>query len=237
MHRNDKWNQLLSKLKPGDKSFWKISRNLRGKHNSNIPYFIEGSRKIVADYEKAQKLLKCFSESHNLTSNFKHSIDKTVNRKVKSFKSTNMEHDNIEFTTIEELNYYITSLKSTKSPGLDEVSNNLIKNLPQQAVKLLANIFNSCLKLNYFPTQFKRTKVVAILKPNKPKHCPKSYRPISLLSNLGKLFEKIILNRLNDSIGNLSLIAKEQFGFKKGHSAVHQINRITNIIQNNKRRK
>lgn len=45
------------------------------------------------------------------------------------------------------------------------------------------------------------------------------------------------MNRLHDFIGNSSIITDEQFGFKKHHSAVHQINRITNIIKANKHRK
>ena len=99
---------------------------------------------------------------------------------------------------------------------------------------LINIIFNNCLQLNYLPKVFKKAKVIAILKPNKTKNNPCNYRPISLLSSLGKLYEKIIHKRLCAAIANTSIIANEQFGFKKQHSAVHQINRIVSIVQTNK---
>lgn len=81
---------------------------------------------------------------------------------------------------------------------------------------------------------FKTTKVIAIHKPNKPKDHPTSYRPISLLSNLGKLFEKIIHKRIIEYASDNSIVCSEQFGFKKEHSTIHQINRIKNNITINK---
>lgn len=235
--RNGKWNKLLKSLRPGDKSFWKISRSLRGKRNRNIPYFLQGNRKIVTDNEKAEQLSITFSASNNLTCTYKHSIDKVVNSEVDRFKRAEVDSHVVPSTSLNELNFLIASLRATKSPGLDDVSNVLIKNLPPKAVQLLVIIFNSCLKVNYFPKHFKKAKVIAILKPNKPKYDPSSYRPISLLSNLGKLLEKIIQKRLCDFTENTSIIASEQFGFKKQHSAVHQVSRITNIVKGNKVRK
>ena len=122
-------------------------------------------------------------------------------------------------TSVSEINTLIASLKPSKSSGLDGVSNVLIKRLPPKAVKLLNIIFNNWLQLNYFPKVFKKAKVIAIPKPNKCKNNPCNYRLISLLSSLGKLYEKIIHKRLCALIANT-------FGFKKQHSAVHQINRI-----------
>lgn len=125
-------------------------------------------------------------------------------------------------------------MKSSKSPGLDEVPNILLKKLPGKAIKFLVTIFNSCLRFNYFPSAFKKAKIIAIHKANKPANDPKSYRPISLLSNLGKVYEKLLYFRVNDFITEHNIILKEQFGFKREHSTVHQINRIKNKIVTNK---
>lgn len=235
--RNKKWQNMLSKLKPGDKNFWKISRYLRGKHNKRIPYFTQGNTKIITDNEKSELLAETFSAANNLTSNYSHSFDKTVNSSANKLKKANVLFENSNLISFNEINSLISQLNATKSPGLDDVSNILIKNLPSKAVQCIMIIFNSCLKISYFPSHFKKAKVIAIPKPNKPKHNPNSYRPISLLSNLGKLFEKVIRNRIHDFIENTSIIVNEQFGFKKQHSAVHQINRIVNIIKSNKRKK
>ena len=65
--------------------------------------------------------------------------------------------------------------------------------------------------------------------------CASSYRPISLLSSIGKIFERIIRDKLNNHLTDHSIISDEQFGFREEHSTVHQIKRIVGIIKRNKR--
>lgn len=235
--RNSKRCHLLSNLKPGDKSFWKISRSLRGVSKNQIPFINYGNTKLTSDTDKAEALANTFAQSNNLTSHYKHSIDKHITKTISDFKNSNPSLHTAEFTSICEVQNILSSLKPSKSPGFDNVSNVLLKKLPFKALKLLVMIFNSCIKLNYFPNKFKNAKVVAICKPNKSKNDPNSYRPISLLNNVGKIFEKIIHSRLNDFVNSNGILAEEQFGFKKEHSTTHQINRIKNIILHNKKNK
>ncbi len=56
---------------------------------------------------------------------------------------------------------------------------------------------------------------------------PESYRPISLLSTLGKLTKKFILIEIDQHIENNNIIIPYQFGFRKSLSAPHQVYRIT----------
>lgn len=83
----------------------------------------------------------------------------------------------------------------------------------------------------YFPRKWQLANVVAIPKPHKDLSKPESFRPISLLSNLGKIFEKIILRRLNKFIDQNNTIPAVQFGFRPGHSTVHQLVRVTNYVK------
>ena len=68
-----------------------------------------------------------------------------------------------------------------------------------------------------------------ILKPGKLPNEVKSYRPISLLPVISKIFEKILLKRLKSVIENL--IPDHQFGFRSKHSTIDQVHRITDIIE------
>lgn len=233
--RNRKWSNLLENITPGDKRFWRLSSSLRGKRKNKIPHFEIGNDKLVSDSEKAESLANTFSQSHYLTMNYAHPSESKINNRAEKFKREPPNVNNAEYITESELKNILLQLKSSKSPGFDDVPNILLKNLPEKALKLLVTIFNSCICFNYFPSTFKRAKVVAVLKPNKPKNIPSSYRPISLLSNLGKIFEKCIHSRLNEHVTSNNLLAIEQFGFKKEHSTVHQIKRIQNKITINKR--
>lgn len=128
-------------------------------------------------------------------------------------------------------------MKVKKAPGIDGITNILIKRLPPDAVEFLTKIINGCIDLCYFPTQFKTAKIIPILKPTKDRNCAISYRPISLLSSIAKIFERIIRSRLNVFLTEKSVIKDEQFGFREEHSTVQQIQRIINIIRDNKKRR
>ncbi|GBM25926.1 hypothetical protein AVEN_75422-1 [Araneus ventricosus] len=67
-------------------------------------------------------------------------------------------------------------------------------------------------------------------KPNQNHKLPGSYRSISLLSNIAKLYEKILLKRLNDYYNKNNIIPNEQFGFRTSHSCTQQLLRVANKI-------
>lgn len=232
--RNRQWSYLLENMTPGDKKFWKVSRSLRGKRKMQLPPLEVGNDKLVSDEEKAEILANTFLNSHILTQNYKHPSEHNILRTVENFNSNPPDGSNVVLITESELTSILLQIKATKAPGLDNIPNILLKNLPEEAVKLLVRIFNSCMKLNYFPSEFKKAKVVAVHKASKPRNNPSSYRPISLLSNLGKIYEKCILYRMNEFAVANNLIIKEQFGFKRDHSTVHQTKRICNKILLNK---
>ena len=98
--------------------------------------------------------------------------------------------------TSEDTNKALKSLKNKTSPGEDTIPYIALKNLPEPAIEQLIKIFDICLKIGYFPKKWKCAIGKMIQKPNKPKDNPASYRPISLLNCMGKLFEKIISNRI-----------------------------------------
>ena len=84
-----------------------------------------------------------------------------------------------------------------------------------------------------FPAAWKEATVIGIHKPNKHRSDPSAYRPISLLSSLGKIYERLLLARLHSHIDSRGLLIDEQFGFRAGHSCVQQVHRITEHVLSN----
>lgn len=135
--------------------------------------------------------------------------------------------------TPNETYQHIRTIKKRIAPGIDNIPNFAIKLLPQKAIVLLTKIFNSCTSLSYFPKYWKTSIIVPVHKPLKPQTDPKSYRPISLLTQFSKIYEACLLTRIRSHIEENNIIPPQQFGFRPQHNSSQQLLRLTTQIQNN----
>ncbi|GBO98417.1 Probable RNA-directed DNA polymerase from transposon X-element [Eumeta japonica] len=76
----------------------------------------------------------------------------------------------------------------------------------------------------------KEAELIGIHKPGKPRDLPASYRPISLLSGLAKLFERVLKTRPSNHLSGKGLIIDEQFGFRPAHLCPQQVLRLVEYI-------
>ncbi|XP_015438110.1 PREDICTED: uncharacterized protein LOC107193219 [Dufourea novaeangliae] len=134
------------------------------------------------------------------------------------------------FTSTIKLRLTFRKLNGKKSASFDEIPNIVLKNLPTRYIYYYAIIFNNCLNLGYFPSAWKTAKLITIKKKDKEGNNPTSYRPISLLPNISKVFETIINNAINSHCTEKNIIPETQFGFRFHHSTVHAITKFTSDI-------
>lgn len=113
-----------------------------------------------------------------------------------------------------------------KSAGFDHISIFTLKHLTPNFIRNLTIIFNNALNLGYFPAVWKQEKILAIPKKSTANSASNNFRPISLLSNLGKLYESIINDLIIDFSAN-KIIPDNQFGFRQGHFTIHAIHKLT----------
>lgn len=137
--------------------------------------------------------------------------------------------------SVDEVNLALMQTKTGKAAGFDCVYAEFLVHLGPRARRWLSSFFSNILSSNKLPDSFKRTKVIALLKPGKPAEAPDSYRPISLLSVTFKLFERLLYNRIADKINEV--IPREQAGFRIGRSCTDQVLSLTNFIENGFQRK
>ena len=124
--------------------------------------------------------------------------------------------------TMNEIEDAIDELVSGKSPGLDGISNEILKKASVIIVPLLYRLFNCALEHKYFPEQWSVALIIPIHKAG-PVNDPNNYRGISLLSCVGKLFTKLICKRLTHWAAENDGISDVQGGFVKGKSTIDQI--------------
>jgi len=108
----------------------------------------------------------------------------------------------------------------------------MLKELDFSIIIKLNCIFIAMLRLSYFPQSWKLSHVLPICKPGKDPRNPSSYRPISLLSCLSKIFEKLMLSRLQNYISSINILPNYQFGFRSQFSTSQQLLRVSELIAN-----
>jgi hypothetical protein len=231
--RNLMFSGKLQEFQSNDPNMWSISKLLKNK-NKTYPPFSHQNGILITDEEKANALGEAFFSFHKVSESIpdNDTISDSVQQSIDTISNTHIEKDSVELCSANEIGTIIRKLKKSKSPGFDNFNNKHLKNLPRKALVFLSIIFNACFMLSYFPDKWKHAKVIGIPKPGKDKSCTSNYRPISLLSVVGKILEKLIKNRLNMHVESKNIIPDIQFGFRAKHSTSHQIFRLIKYIKN-----
>ena len=121
-------------------------------------------------------------------------------------------------TTTAEVKQHLLLVDVKKALGPDGISPYTLKMCASQLAHPLALLFQNCLHSQTWPTTWKKARVVAVHK-KKSRTSPENYRPISLLSTIGKIFEKVLANRITSFLELHHLLSPKQFGFRQNMSA------------------
>jgi hypothetical protein len=133
------------------------------------------------------------------------------------------------FTTL-ELSSVISSFNSKKAPGHDGFNAPIISRIYTVMSALLLPLFNLCLTIGHFHTEWKTVVVKLIPKPGQTEGTHKANRPISLLPLLGKCLEKMISRRLSWYALTRRWISEDQFAFQPDRRAEDALVALTKII-------
>ena len=129
-----------------------------------------------------------------------------------------------------ELLKEIKRLNPRKLSGADNIGARLVQLCPTVFAENLTKIYNNAMAKGEYPAQLKMAKVIALYKKGE-KYKLGNYRPISLLSCLNKLFEKILCKRLVRFLEINHILFDYQFGFRKLHSTTLALIEFTDNIR------
>ena len=122
-------------------------------------------------------------------------------------------------------------LKRGKAPGPDTIHNEVLRlGTTTSLFHHLARLFASSIQLSYIPTAWKLVTLCMLLKPDKPITLTTSYRPISLISSIMKLFERVLEQRLRSHLEHIGFINKHQSGFRRAKSTDDHLFRLSQSI-------
>ena len=160
----------------------------------------------------------------NINPSHKHFSDFLKNRTQNSFF--------LRPTNKSEIQNMISSLDSNKSVGPNSIPTKILKLLKNDIFSQLADIFNISFSTGVFPTILKVVKVGPVYKKDF-KLDFSNYRPISLLSNIEKILERLMCNRTYNFFTKNNLIYSLPFGFRQQYSTLYALISLTECIRIN----
>ena len=114
------------------------------------------------------------------------------------------------------------TLDSKNKSGPDRISHRMLKMSSEKIAKPLKTIFNKSLSQGKYPPAWKITHVIAIFKKGNSS-LPSNYRPISFISCLGKVMERVVYKHVYNHLHSSKLIYEYQSGFLPKHPTVHEL--------------
>lgn len=212
------------------KTYWKIMKMLikssKGSYNipplKNIINNTASDEFVYQDDEKCELLNKYFSLISTLEEN---------NVPLPEFeqKTDNLISDIVVERS--EIIDVINILNPNKASGPDIISHKMLKICPEKIAIPLQIIFNKSLCQCKYPSGWKIANVTAIFKKGDTS-LPSNYRPISLISCVGKVMERVIYKHVYNHLQKHKLIYEYQSGFLPKNSTVHQLIELYNSIVN-----
>ncbi|KAK2723435.1 hypothetical protein QYM36_001939 [Artemia franciscana] len=130
---------------------------------------------------------------------------------------------------IEELYHVINKLPKNKSPGLDGITNDVIKEMGPKSKEFLCHLYNMCLAKARLPRAWDTSLIVPILKQGRNSLIPDNYRPISLTTVFRKILEHLIKHRIEEKIDKA--LSRRQVGFRKKRSTIDAVVKLENEIK------
>ena len=225
------WETFTTTVKDRNDAYIRYKILCKRKEHTALPSLNINGKWTNSTAESAQELLKTNTPDllRPLTQEHTH-----IESRVESFLNN---HSTIPGTVEEEPPIKLTEVRQAireqnpgKAPGLDGIPGIVYKQTVDILSPLLTKIFNKLFEKGEFPATWSKAKVIFIKKPNKPSTDPSAHRPISLLPIVGKLYEKVILHRLNWHTRKNNLTDDNQFGFQKGISAEQAGLKLVNSI-------
>ena len=224
MAEEDYYKYKLISLSNNPKANWKAINGLLGKKMSGISdHFLIGDCDVYDEFTIANNFNQYFVE-------YPKDLCDNVSPYLNDYSQIiPLANDLFEFDycTSNEIKLVISNIK--EGGNLDDIPVMFLKMCNALISDILCNLFNRCIDENTYPEIFKLAKITPIFKKGLTYRI-ENHRPISILCNIGKIFDSIIHDRLTNYFIDGGILSSNQFGFRKDMNTelacIHLVNMI-----------
>ena len=234
----------------------KLSRLSKANHYNN--FFIENKNNLLKTWEGVKAIINSKKKTRQDINSIKHdgkiltdkkqisevlnnyftTIPKEIEEKVvkpKTNFNSYLQNPTLNSffmtpTTSEEIENKIASLRNNKANGPASIPTKVLKECKHELSKPLEIIINLSFTNGVFPDSLKTSNVKPIFKSGDKSKCT-NYRPIALLSNISKIIEKLVHDRIYSFLEKENILYTHQYGFRLNRSTTHTLIYTTETIR------
>ena len=242
----EKFCNSISLETDSNESWHRIKNFLKPKGQRDYPTLQHASKVAKINADKAQLFAESVErhfgiESVHFDSNHFNEVNKFIEDNYQHFYppedpddyrfDVGNEHELVADVDAQTLTKLVKFLKRGKAPVPDTIHNEVLRlGTTTSLFHHLARLFTSSIQLGSIPTAWKLGTLRMLLKPDKLITLTTSYRPISLISSIMKLFERVIEQRLRSHLEHIRFINKHQSGFRRAKSTDDHLFRLSQSI-------
>lgn len=214
-------NYLLKDENLRSKRWWHVAKSYLNKNkSSSYPPIHYNNIKITDNKEKAQAFNDHFQSYSNINDS---------DASIPEFACNNNPKLSEIKINYDDVNDLIKCIDTSKATGPDLITPRMLKEAGISIVPSLTELFKLSLNINKFPASWKIANVVPIYKKDDPSII-NNYRPVSLLSCVGKLLERVVFKYVFNYFHDNKLITPKQSGFMPGDSTVNQLAHLYHLF-------
>lgn len=208
------------------KKYWSIVKNIYGnKVKSSIPTLVDNNTQYSTPLEKATLLNDYFAEQSTLP-------PESPTYSLPLFQYVTDSRLSYVNFTVQNIKTILEQLPVGKACGSDGVSNRLLRMCSSSIAAPLCNMFQSSMDRGIFPESWKEANISSVYKKLED-FLKTNYRPISLLSCISKVMERVVFNEIYNYCVINRLFNERNSGFKHGDSTVYQLTNIVHRLYKN----
>ena len=221
-------NNKINLNSKNPKKMWEILKDLTvGKTEKiSIDRINKGSEMVDDPQLIAEEFNTFFTKAGRSIAD---SVDTIARQPTDFIPNTNPPQLRLDSISQHQIVDTISAMDSKASLDASGVNMKMLKYIKYQIALPLSHLFTLSVTTGVFPAKLKTSKTIPIFKAGDRYSCD-NYRPISLLSTISKILEKIVANSLVNHLELNNLLYENQFGFLRNRSTIHNVTKLTNRI-------
>ena len=212
--------------------FWKsVKKLLQSETQTPDSSITVNGKKLESNQEKAEAFANHLSNCNTINSSTNHWTNELERNPLQLTEDTLTDELREELTlNVEEMDKMLNAKKLRSTPGEDGITYSDLLQAPEVMKKTICKLITGCLWIGITPHRWKRTVVKMIPKGKKDKTKVTNYRPISLLSCLGKLLETKVKKVLTKICMDLDIFDEKQYAFLPNRGTQDSLTKLSNDI-------